>query len=399
MGGKSGTGGGSAGAAAGVAGGSGAGAVGGVAGSQAGAGGGSPIDGGVDGPSSGTSCVASPTTVWGGPQPGPAGITSIWSIARNDVLAFGGQLSRWDGATWSAFSPQPPFQNVPAFQGVVTASSDDDIWLQQFGFVDSFPVTRWTGATWLDVSPTFPSGTRWTPIWLAGPNDAWLAVQLPTPVTPDLSEIPQPALYHWTGSAWTQTPSHLDSVVGGAGVGPFWGSSPNDVWLSVGSATPGFIHWNGQAWTTALEVFSLWGSSATDIWAGGWSKNEQGVMWHFDGTSWSEVDVALSGFFGSIWGSCSGDFWATFENPTRGSSELWHYVGSVWSIFDLGASQVPGLITGTSPDDVWITVPNSITLLHRQPAFCGDGVIGSGEQCDPRTRGRTACNAVATASF
>ena len=379
------------GSAAGVGGGSNAGADGGGAGSAAGASGGAPVDGGADALSSGGSCAASPSTVWGGPQPGPVAVTSIWSIARNDVLAFGAELSHWDGTSWNAFSPQPPFQNGPASAGVVTASGDDDIWFQQFGLLDTFPVTRWNGTTWLDVSPTFPSGTNWTPIWLAGPNDAWLAVQLPTPVTPDLNEIPQPALYHWTGSAWTQTPSPLDSVVGGAVVGPIWGSSPNDVWLFVGGATPGFIHWDGHAWTTADDtlsgaVFSLWGSSATDIWAGGWSKSDQGVMWHFDGTSWSEVDFAIRGIFEGMWGSCSGDFWASLESETGNPAELWHYNGSAWSIFDLGSSQ-PGLMTGTSPDDIWMTVPNSSTLRHRQPGFCGDGAIGPGEQCDPPHQG------------
>ena len=344
-------------------------------------------DTGSDGPSSAPTCAASPTTVWGAPQPSPSNITSIWSIARNDVLAFGAQLSRWDGTSWSAFSPQPPFQNVPAFQGQVTASGDDDIWLQQFGFVDTFPVTRWNGTSWLDVSPTFPSGTRWTTIWLSGPNEAWLAVQLPTPVMPDLTEIPQPALYHWTGSAWTKTPSPVDSMAG-AGVGPMWSSSPSDVWAIVGDTTYGAIHWDGRTWTTAAEtfsgsVFNMWGSSATDIWAGGWSNNDAGVMWHFDGRSWSELDFGFSGQFRSLWGSCSGDFWATSEDQMGSPPVLWHYDGSGWST----AGLVPGLITGTSPDDIWMTGPNSGMIRHRQPGFCGDGVIGVGEQCDPPVQG------------
>ena len=380
------------GSAAGVGGGSSAGAGGGNAGnagSSAGASGGSLLDGGTDGPSPGGSCAASPTTVWGGPQPGPAAVTSIWSIAHNDVLAFGTQLSRWDGTSWNAFSPQPPFQNVPAFQGVVTASSDDDIWLQQFGFAGTFPLTRWNGTTWLDVSPTFPSGTRWTPMWLAGPNEAWLAVELPTPLTPDLSEIPQPALYHWTGSAWTQTPSPLDSRTDGPFVGPIWGSSPNDVWLFVGGTTPGFVHWDGQAWTTASNtlpgtVFGLWGSSATDIWAGGWTNADQGAMWHFDGTSWSEVDLGFSGSFESIWGSCPGDFWAASSDQSGNVHKLWHYDGTAWSIV---SNLTPGLMTGSSPDDIWMTGPTSSMLRHRQPGFCGDGTIGPGEQCDPPQQG------------
>lgn len=110
-------------------------------------------------------------------------------------------------------------------------------------------------------------------------------------------------------------------------------------------------------------------------------------MWHFDGQKWTEVDFTANGLFESPWGSCSGDFWATLVSQTGNASQQWHYDGSTWSVFDLGASQVPGLITGTSPDDVWMTVPSSSTLRHRQPAFCGDGVIGPGEQCDSPQQG------------
>jgi hypothetical protein len=359
-------------------------------GAPGGSAGGARVDGGADGPSAGASCAASPSTVWGGPQPGPAGITSLWSIARNDVLALGTGLSRWDGTNWTAFSPQPPPGS--AFPASVTASADDDIWLTQFASQRGYFVTRWNGTTWSDVTPSVPSGGGWGVPWLAARNDAWVAVQLPTPPTVDLTEIPQPALYHWTGSDWTLTPSPLDSIASGALVGPFWGSSPSDVWAFVATdTTSGFIHWNGEAWTTAVDtlsgiIYAVWGSSATDIWAGGWTKSDLAVMWHFDGTSWREVDFTFTGFFSQLWGSCSGDFWATSSNGSAGSGLLWHYDGSAWSGVVLGSFQ-PGSITGSSPDDVWMTIQNSSTLRHRQPGFCGDGTTGSGEQCDPPAQG------------
>jgi len=272
----------------------------------------------------------------------------------------------------------------------VTASGDDDIWIQNFGgFAGTFPVTRWNGTTWLDVSPTFPSGTVWSRMWLSGTNEVWLPVQLPTPVTADLTEIPQPALYHWVGSAWTETPSPLDSMVGGAIIGPMWSSSPSDVWLAVTGTTNGFIHWDGHAWATAAvtlagQVYSLWGSSATDIWAGGISHSTSaGLLWHFNGKTWTEVDLPANGIFEGLWGTCSGDFWTSVD--TGNITEVWHYDGTAWSIFNLGSP--PGIMVGSSPDDVWMTVPNTSTLRHRQPGFCGDGVIEAGEQCDPPLRG------------
>jgi hypothetical protein len=363
--------------------GGGGGKAGGSAGAAAGAGGARPVDAGSDGPIVGTTCAPSPSTVWGGPQLGPPAIRTMWTIAPNDVLAYGGQLNRWDGTSWKVFSPQPPIQDLDGNGGTVMASSDNDIWVQPLrpGLV----VERWNGASWLDVSPTFTAQARWQNLWLSGPNEAWVGAELVAGQAADGTEIDQAVVYHWTGSGWVPTPSPLDAMAG-AVIGPMWDSAPNDVWLFVDSIdvlARRFIHWDGHAWRPAAAVAGsltgIWGTAATNIWAVGSSNAGTAAMWHFDGTIWKEVDFGTSNRFSFVWGSCQADFWAALSPTPLSTGQLWHYDGTTWSLSD----QPSGVMTGSSPDDIWLTGPTSDMLRHRRPAFCGDGRISPGEQCDP----------------
>ncbi len=72
-----------------------------------------------------------------------------------------------------------------------------------------------------------------------------------------------------------------------------WASSPDDVWMA-GPHT--LVHLDGDTWTTIEpptpeDLHSLWGTGPDDIWAVAGSANSSGAVLHYDGASWSTVDI------------------------------------------------------------------------------------------------------------
>src|SRR6185295_19103241 len=112
-------------------------------------------------------------------------------------------------------------------------------------------------------------------------------------------------LLHWTGQAWRDY-SFAQPVVSFSCV---WGSGPNDVW--AGGLNGVLYWWDGQSWTTALSnttgtIWAMWGSGANDVWAG----VRDGSFLHFDGGGWRKVASPVSGAINSIWGTGPSDVWA-----------------------------------------------------------------------------------------
>ena len=139
------------------------------AGSSAGASGGSKRYCGTDGPSPGVAVQLRRRSVWGGPQPaGPAVVicrrgpllTTTWKLAFGYAAPVAAGMAL---AGMPFLREIHLFENVPAFDGVVSASSDHEypasfVWLR--GHVS--PHAVWNVLTCrLDVSPTFP-GARHT---------------------------------------------------------------------------------------------------------------------------------------------------------------------------------------------------------------------------------------------
>jgi hypothetical protein len=330
---------------------------------------------GSDGPSAGGTCAASPDTVWA-PNAPPSDVFGLFAIGPGDVLGNGAQLLRWNGSAWTVFSPQPPHT------GDLSAFDDRNIWIWR-----GASIVRWNATAWTDASISLPAGAAVMSVWAPGPNEAWLTASQPVPVGPDNVQHSQTATYHWGGTSWTATSSPLDGVLDAFGT-ITWSDGPNDVWGFAGAR---FIHWNGSAWTVTSPVAvepsdfieTLWGISPNDIWAGGGWLGSSAKLWHFDGATWTAFPSAFSGYFTSVWGSCSSDVWAILSSTQNGEVPMWHFDGTAWSPFPISGSLSPaGPITGTGPDDVWLP-STSADLLHRTHGFCGDGIVGLGEQCDP----------------
>jgi hypothetical protein len=134
-----------------------------------------------------------------------------------------------------------------------------------------------------------------------------------------------PLVVHWDGAAWTQMKTGY--------TGDLW-------WVHAFPSGPVFfagaggqiLRYDGQKFER-LEVpfalarqtiFGLWGSSPSDVYAVGGSAGREGFVWHYDGASFTSIDLPtdvprlssgeVPGLF-KVWGSAS-DVWVVGGSGT-----------------------------------------------------------------------------------
>lgn len=288
----------------------------------------------------------------------PSGTTtdvrSVWAAAPRDAWALSaevfGTLLRWNGTAWAPADPPPPELRLARVWG---ASSDEV-------FVSGGHYSLWNGTSWSDVTPptTLAGGA---PLWGLGAGDVWSQIDgavshwngtvwTPTPASSELQLFAHGFWGSASNDVWL--------------VGEYAASTPSSA----------LQHWDGTAWTGVLgipgaigtdrsedgSISGVWGFSASDVWAVGGSS--AGPIWHFDGSSWSHVATPpLTGSLTGVWGACPGDVWAVGERPpvneggvvSRGGV-LWHFDGRSWSEVSLPGLQALFTVAGTGPEDVWI---------------------------------------------
>ena len=142
---------------------------------------------------------------------------------------------------------------------------------------------------------------------------------------------------------WSTIPSPTDAL------SAIWASRGDDVWVGGPAGT---FHWNGTTWSQPALVASprtravraLWGCGRDDVWAAG------GVVTHWNGDSWSFVDVSADQTWQVLWGTGCDAVWAGQLDPRTGSGATWRWDGATWKkLSDRPAER----IAGTGPEDVW----------------------------------------------
>jgi hypothetical protein len=194
-----------------------------------------------------------PTMTWttvsiSGTQP-TATLTGVWGASSADVWIVGqGGLILHGSATGIAAEPSGTTADLAGIWGL----SATDVW----AVAARAPVLRRNATGWTVQTATLGSNIYYG-IWLAAPNDAWIAGDRAT--------------LHNDGAAWTQVANPLDSATS------IWGSASDDVW-SVGRPVTGgttFIsRFNGVQWVAAtspstMPLQAVRGASATNVWAVG----------------------------------------------------------------------------------------------------------------------------------
>ncbi len=236
------------------------------------------------------------------------------------------------------------------------------------------PVLHYDGFSWTEIP--FPVRSIMLPsVWGTSPSDVFTVGEGTLPI------------FHYDGSSWSEMPGSLSGSVRGWGEYYFlqgvWGTSSTDV-FAVGCdlnyhAVIG--HYDGTSWSampidaTASRLDAVWGISPANVYTvgcGPWSdglgctSQEEGVILHFDGSSWSEV----YGFEGNtefmtVWGASPSDIYS------GGEGGIWHYNGVAWAY----GVTIPGAtvdviesVWGSSPTDVFAAglqeVEEAFTVIH-----------------------------------
>ena len=133
-----------------------------------------------------------------------------------------------------------------------------------------------------------------------------------------------------------------------------WGSAADDVFVlsSPQDSKDYILHYNGSNWTdmaiplitsTDIQAKGIWGSAADDVFVVGSILTEeagrQGIILHYNGTSWSKMDIppgTLPGRWNQlkrVWGSAADDVFAFGYSTevTNVEYALLHYDGSKWT--------------------------------------------------------------------
>lgn len=163
------------------------------------------------------------------------------------------------------------------------------------------------------------------------------------------------------GASWTTGGSPNVGQQGG------WldieGSSPSDIWTVGGTLDDSRLaHYDGSSWSlvdiSATQAFwDVYVPGPNEAWAvgGDHSGAGGGIVIYWDGSTWNELSSPITGTLYSVGGSSSSDIWI-------GSQEgyISHYDGSTWSAPTQLCANYLFSIWGLASNQMWATCGKSI---------------------------------------
>ncbi len=148
--------------------------------------------------------------------------------------------------------------------------------------------------------------------------------------------------------------------------------------LAIG--TPSFCTSDGWCWENPLpqgiDLYDVFSLAPNDVWAVG----EAGVMLHFDGRGWRDVDpgVPSGGWLQRIYGFAWNDVYA------GGGNGVIHFDGASWSpVAAAGAAPVTAL-GGSGPDNIWASFEGFTGVEHYGGPAAGWGSYALDTSIGPR---------------
>lgn len=265
------------------------------------------------------------------------------------------------------------------YAGPVGGASPDDVYLMRRNF-QTYELLHFDGSAWTPVPS--PQLGGW-PLWVAGPNDVYVANYGHLLHYDGLSwtEIPVPALFvtgaaandvyvsganrlnHYDGSSWTE-------ILVGVSIYEVWaGPQSHAVVISTHYFSPDSLRWwDGSDWTVSAapgNVRAIWGPSFDNLVAVGNDGAGGGVVWTWDGAAWAAA-VLPAGVRGltAIDGSDIDNLIAVGYDGT-----VLHHNGVQWQSIDLG--------TDKSIYNVWVADPATVYVTgDRGAAFRGSPAGG-----------------------
>lgn len=182
-------------------------------------------------------------------------------------------------------------------------------------------------------------------------------------------------LLHYDGAAWSRVPS-------GQAYDLWWVDALAPDTIFIGGAGATILIGDGATFTrqttpglAADTVFGIWASAPDDAWAVGSRAGRYGFLWHFDGTSWTAVDLPddvpltddgeLPGLF-KVWGRSADDVYAV-----GGHGLLLHYDGASWSVVPTETTATLITVTGDAERTFIVGGENQGVVLDGSGAAIG----------------------------
>lgn len=224
-------------------------------------------------------------------------LLSVWGTSASNLFVVGGPLGnagfealalRYDGDAWEDLAPG----GSDTFWWV-HGTRENDVWMVgEQGRITHFDGTK------LEEHEPVTTATLWGAIAFA-PDDVWaVGGMVGGPAT-----SPDDVVLHYDGSTWTQIP--LPGEPKQRALFKVWGTSSDNL-VVVGEA--GVIwHKNGDEWIAPPPIANgilttVHGCSENDVYAVG----GRDVL-HFDGTTWTRLDLVLSNDVNGVFCGSDGD--------------------------------------------------------------------------------------------
>lgn len=318
---------------------------------------------------------------WEAPLPFGMNLRDVSAVAANDVWAVGSQgtILHYDGNRWS-FTPSGTLEDLQS----VSASSATNAWIAGG---NNGLVLRWNGTNWSTVNTGFNTFT--TGVYTAGPTSVFVTELGPNTLHyaaagnwPRMQAAARPAaaflrgisgtsannvyvygddfsVSRWNGSSW----SFLARTYTPQGI-----YTPSDGVAYMQHSTSQMYRINGTTYVTpptaptadisgASGIVGLWGINANNIFTAG----PGGVLYRFDGTSWSTIQTQIKevGVFAKGSGAAANDMWLV---GPRGTVARWDGSKVTSERANLFSGEVKS-VWGSSPTDVWF-VTDKATVIH-----------------------------------
>ncbi|GEM_PF-6515193 len=211
-------------------------------------------------------------------------------------------------------------------------------------------IRHFDGNLWSTVS--YPGSTpELFDVWGSGLDNVWVTGS---------SHIGHTAsIIHFDGQTWT----HEESPGDNRHLGGVWGASATEVFAVGGSGFPGgtdgvMVHYDGSSWSSIASGFDqqtdVWGTSADNVVAVG----ELGWSVRWNGSTWDALNTGTSDWLLGVWLASTGEAFAAGQNGT-----LLTLVGSDWQPMDSGVGVHLRAVSGRSASDVY-AVGHTGTILH-----------------------------------
>ena len=151
-----------------------------------------------------------------------------------------------------------------------------------------------------------PGAEGWVRVPVAETGDLWWVTVVPGDAAWASGSGGRVVRYDAATGEMEDRSTGVDAVLYGT-----WGSGPSDVWTVGGDPAgvgpvPALLHWNGDSWDSVTPpaaadgkmLYKVWGTASNDVWACG----QGGIVLHYDGEAWSQVESGTSSLLLTISG-------------------------------------------------------------------------------------------------